>query len=68
LLWQKRVLRQAEEENRSADGRFSCNELAAVRESADFGRGLKYVFLPKDAKAAYRKLRDERDPRLKTKA
>jgi HEPN domain-containing protein len=25
---------------------------------------LKYVFLPKDVKAAYRKLRDERDPRL----
>jgi len=29
---------------------------------------VKYVFLPKDVKAAYRKLQDEGDPRLKTKS
>jgi hypothetical protein len=68
LLWQNGFFGRRRRRTVRLKGGFHATNSPLFVNPHILDEVLKYVFLPKDVKAAYRKLRDEGDPRLKPKA
>lgn len=67
LLWQNGFFGKRRRRRVRLKGGFRATNSPLFLNPHILDEVLKYVFLPKDVKAAYRKLRDEGDPRLKSK-
>jgi hypothetical protein len=67
LLWQNAFFGRRKRRTIRLRGGFHATNSPLFVNPQILDEVLKYVFLPKDVKAAYRQLRDEGDPRVKSK-